>query len=283
LAPVAETERLESIPAHEVYAALGSRPGGLDDDEVAERLERWGPNTLAQPPSPHLFRKLMANLTHIMALLLWVAGVVALTADLPELAIAIWTVNVINGAFAFWQEYRAERATEELLKLLPAYAVVLRSGRQQRVLADDLVPGDVLVLAEGDRVSADGRLVEHVGLRVDQSALTGESRPMRKTADPVAPQSEAAHDRSNVVFAGTTVVAGRGKAVVDATGSSTEFGQIASLTETTGGGESPLQREMRRLSYTVSVVAVSVGGVFFIMALSLRISPSPDRSCSPWA
>jgi P-type Ca2+ transporter type 2C len=268
-APADAEEQLETATAPSVFEALATGPRGLDPAEVAVRSARWGPNTLARPPSPHLLRKLLANLTHVMAILLWIAGVVAFVAGLPELGIAIWTVNIINAVFSFWQEYRAERATEALRGLLPAHAVVLRSGKQTQVLADELVPGDVLILSEGDRVSADGRLVEQVGLRVDQSTLTGESRPVRKTSDPAVPRSPAAHDRANIVFAGTTVVAGRGQAVVYATGASTAFGQVATLTETTGGGESPLQREMRRLSYTVSVVAVVVGGIFFVLALSL--------------
>jgi P-type Ca2+ transporter type 2C len=252
-----------------VFALLGSRPSGLEVDEVLERTVRFGKNLLAKPPDRHLARMLLSNFTHVMAVLLWIAGAVALIADLPELAIAIWAVNLINGAFAFWQEFRAEKATEALRKLLPSYAIVLRAGCQAKVLSEDLVPGDVLVISEGDRISADSRLVEQVGIRVDQSMLTGESRPVRKTADPVQPGSDAASDRPNVVFAGTTVVAGRAKAVTYATGASTEFGKVAQLTETMSSGESPLQREMRRLSYTVSIVAVSVGFVFFALALSL--------------
>lgn len=269
----AETPSVGSIIDGEttegVFALLGSHPSGLEVDEVLERTARFGKNLLAKPPDRHLVRMLVGNFTHIMAILLWIAGVVALIADLPELAIAIWTVNLINGAFAFWQEFRAEKATEALRKLLPSYAVVLRAGRQARVLSEDLTPGDVLIISEGDRVSADGRLVEQFGLRVDQSMLTGESRPVRKTADPVQPGSDAARDRPNVVFAGTTVVAGRAKAVAYATGASTEFGKVAQLTEAMSSGESPLQREMRRLSYTVSIVAVSVGVAFFALALSL--------------
>ena len=110
-----------------------------------------------------------------MAILLWVGGAVGFIARIPELGIAIWMVNVINGVFSFWQEYRAEKATEALKKLLPSYTRVLRDGEERRIFAEELVTGDVMVLSEGDRISADGRLVEVSELRIDQSTLTGES------------------------------------------------------------------------------------------------------------
>jgi Ca2+-transporting ATPase len=110
---------------------------------------------------------------------------VAFVARMPQLGIAIWLVNLINGAFGFWQEYRAEQATAALKRLLPHFARVLRDGQEQCIQAEQLVPGDVLLLAEGDHISADGRLIQEAELRVDQSTLTGESHPMRKTSEVV--------------------------------------------------------------------------------------------------
>lgn len=118
-----------------------------------------------------------------MAILLWVAGLIAFLAQMPQLGIAVWMVNLINGAFAFWQEYRAEKSTEALKQLLPSYTRVLGDGKENRVPAEELVPGDVILLAEGDRVSADARLVQEAELRLDQSTLTGESRPVGKSSD----------------------------------------------------------------------------------------------------
>ena len=108
-------------------------------------------------------------------------GLLGFLAQMPQLGVAIWLVNLINGAFSFWQEYKAEQATAALLRLLPTYARVVRDGQEQ--LADELVPGDVILLAEGEHISADGRLVQAADLRVDQSTLTGESHPVRKTAE----------------------------------------------------------------------------------------------------
>ena len=178
---------LHALPAAEVWAALASRPQGLRPSEAAERLGRSGPNAIREVRGRPLVFKLLANFTHLMALLLWAGGAVGFVAGMPQLGVAIWLVNLINGAFSFWQEYRAERATAALSRLLPAQARVLRDGVECPVPAESLVPGDVLLLAEGDRVSADARLVEEAELRVDQSTLTGESHPVRKTSRGRAP------------------------------------------------------------------------------------------------
>ena len=167
--------RVPALPVSEVYGALQSRPEGLTPAEVAERLQQWGPNAIREIKGTPLYVRLLGNFTHLMVLLLWGGGIVALVARMPQLAIAIWLVNLINGAFSFWQEYRAEQATEALKQLIPHHVRVLRDGQEQKILAEELVPGDVMLLAEGDRVSADARLVQEAELRVDQSTLSGES------------------------------------------------------------------------------------------------------------
>ena len=179
-----------------------------------------------------------------MALLLWVGGLLGFLAQMPQLGIAIWLVNLINGAFSFWQEYKAEQATAALRQLLPTYARVVRDGQEQRLLAEELVPGDVMLLAEGDHISADGRLVHEAALRVDQSTLTGEAHPVRKTAEAVLRGGLTRVELPNLVFAGTSVAAGTGRAVVCATGMATEFGKVAHLTQVVGDERSPLQHEM---------------------------------------
>src|SRR5512143_1760174 len=167
----------------EVWAALGSRPQGLSPDETAARLARFGPNAIREVRGKPLVLKFLANFTHLMAILLWVGGLIGFLARMPQLGIAIWSVNLINGIFSFCQEYRAEKAAAALRRLLPASARVLRDGEERRVPAGELVPGDVIRLSEGDHISADSRLVGEEELRVDQSTLTGESHPVRKTGD----------------------------------------------------------------------------------------------------
>jgi magnesium-transporting ATPase (P-type) len=260
---------IHTLPAAGVYSALETHPDGLTDAEAAERLAAYGPNIIREIKGTPLIWKFLANFTHLMAALLWVGGLIAFIAQMPQLGMAIWMVNLINGAFSFWQEYRAEQATAALRRMLPQYARVRRDGRELRILADELVPGDVLLLAEGDHISADGRLVHEADLRLDQSMLTGEAHPVLKTSEAVLHGNLARAELPNLVFAGTSVVAGTGTAVVITTGMATEFGRIAHLTQSVGAEPSPLQKELRRVTKTVTVLATSLGLLFFVLAIAL--------------
>jgi magnesium-transporting ATPase (P-type) len=259
---------------------------GLTQSEARARLHRYGPNTLREAKRTSLLVRLLANFTHLMALLLWAGGLVGFLARMPQLGVAIWMVNLINGVFSFWQEYRAEKATEALRRLLPMHARVVRDGRETQIEACELVPGDLMLLAEGEHISADGVLVEAAELRVDESTLTGESRPVpKRTDDRQAPRSKlhaprSEHlehgawsvepersDLSHLVFAGTSVASGDGKAIVTATGMETAFGKIARLTQSLGEEPSPLQREMVRVTRAVSLLATSIGALFFALAI----------------
>ncbi len=260
---------LHRLPPAEVHAALGSRPEGIAGPEADERLRSRGRNAIRRIRGKPLALKLLANFTHLMAILLWAGGLIGFAAGLPQLGAAIWMVNVINGLFSFWQEFKAEKATEALQKLLPAFARVLREGRERRVAAEELVPGDVLVLSEGDHISADARLVTESELRVDQSTLTGESHPARKTCEAVGGEGCSRVEISNLVFAGTSVASGTGVAVVFATGMETEFGQIARLTQSVGEEPSPLQKEMIRMTRVVTFLATGTGALFFGLAVAL--------------
>jgi P-type Ca2+ transporter type 2C len=269
--PAGPATGVEALPAPEVFQALQSSPLGLAADEVASRLARCGPNELRELGQRSMAARLVSNYTHVMAVLLWVGAALALLAGLPELSVAVVLVNLVNGIFSFWQEYKAEKAIDALRKLLPVQARVLRGGREASVPAEELVPGDVLLLGEGDRISADARLVEHVGLRVSQSALTGEALPVRKSSDPVPVASANRAETPDLVFAGTSVASGRGKAVVTATGMTTEFGRIAGLTQEMTAEPSPLQQELARLTRVITVVAVGVGVVAGTVALLLGL------------
>lgn len=265
--PLSET--IDSLPVAEVYTALNSRPQGLTRAEAAKRLREHGPNLLQKVRGKSFLKVFLENFTHLMAVLLWAGGAVAFVAQMPQLGIAIWMVNIINGAFSFWQEYRAEKATEALRRMLPVYARVLRDGEEQRIPAADLVPGDVILLAEGDSLSADARLVQDAELRMDQSTLTGESRPVRKLADAHIGEKLSRAEVPNLIFAGTAVTSGTAKAVVFATGMQTQFGHIARLTQSVGDELSPLQKEMSTVTKIVTILAVAVGVAFFVLAVSL--------------
>jgi potassium/sodium efflux P-type ATPase len=260
---------LHAVPCPVVYKRLGARPEGLTEAEIKERQDRLGRNLILKVKGKPLILKFLANFTHLMALLLWIGGVVGFIAKMPQLGLAIWTVNVINGAFSFWQEYKAEKATEALLRLLPPYARVIRDGAEQSVLAEELVPGDLMLLAEGDRISADARLVEAAELRVDQSTLTGESQPVAKTDEADLRTGMTLAEVPDLVFAGTSVATGVGKAVVFATGMNSEFGKIAHLTQTIVDAPSPLQKELDRVTKIVTAMALSIGVLFFVLAVFL--------------
>ncbi|HUP31774.1 MAG TPA: cation-transporting P-type ATPase, partial [Gaiellaceae bacterium] len=227
---------------------------GLSTDEARRLLAEVGPNVLAEAPPPSHLRRFLAQLVHLFALLLWAGATLALLAGMPELSAAIAAVVLVNAGFAFFQEHRAERAAETLRRLLPQTARVRRDGEAVELPAEELVPGDVLLLEAGDRVSADASLLAVTELRVDNSALTGESWP-------------AVPDER--VFAGTYVVSGRAEALVTATGMRTEFGRIAELTQRAREEPSPLERELKHVTRLVAVVSVAIGATFFVVAGAL--------------
>jgi len=270
------SEALETLAATPVYDALGSGAAGLTAAEAARRLVEVGPNVLREVARRPLSVRLVGHFTHLMALLLWAGAAISLVAGLPELCVAIVLVNVINGVFSFWQEYKAERAIDALRQLLPIGARVLRDGVESTVDATDLVPGDVLLLAEGDRISADARVVEHAELRVDQASLTGETMAVRKTSEPVVDPVANRAETANLVFAGTNVTSGRGKAVVWRTGMDTEFGRIATLTQELHAAPSPLQVELGTLTKVISAVAVGVGAVVGSVTLGFGLMAPTD-------
>lgn len=262
-------ERLVSSSVDEVYSSLQTASSGLTQPEAEARLGIYGKNALREVKGKPLYIKLLANFTHLMAIMLWIAGIAAFVAQMPQLGIAVWAVNIINGAFSFWQEFRAEKATEALRKLLPSYARVLRDGGEQKLLAEELVPGDIILLAEGDSISADCRLVSTAEMRCDQSTLTGESRPVGKSVSGNQQEGMSFTEMTNIVFAGTHVATGTGKAVVFATGMDTEFGKIANLTQEVGEDLSPLQKEMKVATRIITFVALGVGAIFFFLAFFL--------------
>ena len=260
--------KIPTLPISGVYDEMLTCAEGLTQEAAAERLKKYGLNKLKEAKGKPLYQKFLANFTHMMAIMIWVGGIMAIIAQMPQLAIAVWMVNIINGLFSFWQEFRAEKATEALKKMLPTYARVLRDREEKKVLAEELVPGDVILLSEGDKISADCRLVEQAQLRVDQSTLTGESRPISKTTEAIVQEGLTHTEIPNLIFAGTNVSAGTAKAVVLETGMNTEFGKIANLTQSMQEQDSPLQKELKVATRVITYIAVGVGVLFFILAVA---------------
>jgi len=244
-----------------VTSTLPPGAEGLTSVAAKALRDHNGPNRLPAPPTPRRWRKLVGQLTHFFALMLWVAVALAVVAGMPQLGVAIAVVIVINGVFAFAQEQRAERAAERLQELLPAGVVVRRDGQPVTIEAADVVVGDLVVLSPGDRVPADLTLVAADGLSVDESTLTGESVPVPLIA-------------GGRGLAGTYVTAGGGEGVVTAIGADTELAGIAALTAGAKPPHTPLSHELDRIVRTVAVLAVGVGAAFF--GLSVLIG-SPAR------
>ena len=273
--------------ADEVAAALGTDVAtGLTGEEVAARQARHGPNRLdAAPPVP-VWRKLLAQFRDPLVYLLLVAVVISLVAwvaegteGAPFEAIVIAAILAANAVLGYVQEAKAEQAVAALQRMAAATSTVRRDGREQRVAAADLVPGDILLLAEGDAVSADGRLVEAPSLTVAEAALTGESEPVLKDVS-VLEGTVPLGDRLNMVFSGTAVTRGRGTAVVAATGMATEMGRIAGMLESAGEDSTPLQNEIahvgRVLGLAVIAVAVVVVGAILLTSDVERASDFVD-------
>ncbi len=258
----------------EVLKELGTSPDGLLQEEARRRLLLHGPNSLQEVKGPPLTKRFLRQFTHFLALLLWIAAGLSFLAEalkpgegMATLGWAILGVILINALFTFVQEYKAERAVQALRRLLPATAWVVRSGHTTQVPRRELVPGDFLLLEEGEQVPADARLIESIQMRVDNSSLTGEAKPKRRLAEPVTAGN--ALDAPNLVFAGTTVLSGRGRAVVYATGMRTEFGKIAHLAATVESGLSPLQREIVTVTHVVALLAAVMGIIFFFIGVSM--------------
>ena len=247
-----------------LFRDLGTGHDGLSEREAARRLVQYGPNELQRRSGVRWPRRLVRQLIHPLAVLLWGAAALALVADIIPIAIAIVVVILLNAAFAFVQELQAERAVEALRYFLPAQSTVMRGGRRFAVPASGVVPGDIIVIDEGDRVSADARLTSGA-LELDMSALSGESAPVLRSAryaDSRVPILQA----RELVFSGTNATGGGATGVVFATGMGTELGRIAALSERTGTEESPLEIEVRRLALIIAAVAVGLGVAFVPVA-----------------
>ena len=261
---------VHQLPIDEAFATLRSNPAGLSSAEAAGRLAEFGPNRVERVQSMPVWLRLVRQFTHFFALLLWCAAALAFAANLytpgqgmGTLGVAIVAVILINGAFSFWQEDRAERTMAALQRLLPHRVRARRDGSVVVIPSEEVVPGDVIFLTAGDDVPADCRLLEAFGVRVNNATLTGEARPISRDLR-AAPDSDLLRSR-NVLLAGTTLLTGEATALVFATGMHTSFGHIARLTQSTVDRPSPLQKEIAVLSRLIAGLAVAIGVLVFVV------------------
>ena len=262
------TRQIHNLEPDEAFALLASSAQGLGDDVARARLIEHGPNVLSAPPRHHLLRTALKQVANLFCLLLLVSSALCFVADRMQpgegMAVLGWAllgVAVLNALFSFAQELRAERAMQALARLLPREITVRRAGRVQRVAVAELVIGDVILLAEGDQIPADARVVAANGLLVNNAPLTGESRHVSLVAQ--AATAGRLVDAANIAFAGCSVLRGSGQALVFATGRRSEFGKVAALSVSVRRPPTPLESEIARTVRVVTVIAVGMGLAFF--------------------
>jgi len=231
---------------------------GLTSAQAAERLRQVGSNLFPATRPPPVWKQIASQLVHFFAVMLWVAGALAILAGMPQLGVAIFAVILLNGAFAFAQEYRAERAAEKLRELLPRRVMVIRDAAPLILDAQEVVPDDLVVLHAGDRISADMQVLEAHSLSVDTSALTGESVPVKL-------------ETGQRLFAGTLVCEGEGMATVITTGRATRLASIAQMSQASHRPRTPLAVELHHVVRVIAFVATSVGIVFLFIAALVGI------------
>ena len=237
---------------------------GLSQTQARERLRRYGRNELtAEAPVPE-WRKLFAQFTDVLVILLIVAGLVSAgvwlyerDSTLPYEAIAIFAIVLLNALMGYFQQARAEQAVAALRQMSAAHAKVIRDGERQDILATELVPGDVILIEEGDTIPADARLIESVALQTGEAALTGESLPVSKDIAAIAEQAELG-DQHNMIFSSTAATYGHGRAVVTATGMQTQMGRIAWMLRQAPNETTPLQKELDRVGKVLAIVVIII-------------------------
>lgn len=262
---------MSSAPIHslrlpEVFQFLETSLNGLSSAECASRQSLYGENVLSEQPTQPRWQKFLHQVRHPFILLMLLAVLISFWQRDWTLAFVILLLTITSSAFSFWREYQAEQAIEKLRHLLPTYAHLTRNGAESHIPASEVVPGDVLILAEGDNIPADARVIEEYGLRVNNASLTGEAVAARKTAEASILPNISDLERPNLIFAGTSVASGTGKAVVYATGMLTQFGRIAHLTQTVQAEPSRFQKELEHLGRILTWVAVIIGLIIWALA-----------------
>mgnify|MGYP004628289271 CR=1 FL=1 len=259
--------------AEEVLCSQGSQRGGLTSQEAAARLEKHGPNRLQEAKKITNLQRFLQQLKDPMLLILMAAAAVSavtsiLSGEKLTEVIIILAVVLLNAVLGVVQESKAEAAIEALQTMTAATSKVLRDGKITVLHSADLVPGDVVLLEAGDAVPADGRLLESASLKIEEAALTGESVPVNKTAETISAEGDVPlGDRKNMCYMGSTVVYGRGSAVITATGMDTEMGKIAGVLARTEQEETPLQRKLTQLGKTLSYLVLAICVFIFVFDL----------------
>jgi Ca2+-transporting ATPase len=246
-----------SLEVDETIRELSSSESGLTTKDAQERIAKFGPNELKKEEGRSVLSILLHQFKDILLIILLVAtGLSLVMGELID-ALIILVIVIVSVLLGFRQEYRSGKALEALKKMTAPMAIVLRNGKEQRIPARELVPGDVILLYTGDKVPADARLIEAINLKVEEAALTGESAPVDKSTKAL-PSETQLNDRNNLLFTGTILVYGRAKAIVTETGMKTEFGKIAEMVQTTTQESTPLEKRMAGVGKWIGILVISI-------------------------
>ncbi|MDZ4655194.1 MAG: calcium-translocating P-type ATPase, PMCA-type [Coriobacteriia bacterium] len=266
--PAPVSAEAHALPCDEVIERLASdKHTGLTAEEATRRLGEYGPNELQKAEKAPAWRMFLAQFNDFMIWVLMAAVAISAAEGQTIEAVAITAILLLNGILGFFQEYRAEQALEALRQLSAPTATVVRGGVEQEVPAATLVPGDIVLLEAGDKVPADGRLLEVGALRVEEASLTGESRPVTKHVDAAVPLDATLGDRTTMVFAATSAAVGRGRYVVTGTGQNTEMGHIADLLAAQEDEKTPLQRELKSVGKRIAVLILAIAAIVFAVGV----------------
>jgi len=258
-----------------VMTELKVSPNGLTTQEAKERLTQYGPNSLKKEKGISAWKILAGQFTDILMIILLIATALSIAVGEVTDAIIILLIVFASAGLGFSQEYRSEKAVEALKKMTAPTASVLRDGKEVRLPAEELVPGDIILLYAGDKVPADARLIEAFTMKDDEAPLTGESNPVDKSSETLPEQTQL-NDRDNMVYSGTVVVYGRGKAVVTQTGMTTEFGKIAQMVQSAPTEQTPLEKRLAGVGKWIGIFALTVAASVGIIGVVVQGRPIID-------
>ncbi|MGC9004875.1 MAG: calcium-transporting P-type ATPase, PMR1-type [bacterium] len=284
-------KQIHQLSIEEVVNLLQTdEKAGLKEGEAERRLLLYGPNELREERRPHPFLLFLRQFTDPLVLVLLAAALVSLlTGEITDFSV-IMAVLILNGIMGFLQEYRAERAVQELKKMATPYTRVIREGKIKEIPTTHLVPGDIFLVETGTIVPADGRLIEAINLQLNEASLSGESLPVEKNSEPIPDGDIPLTERSNIIFSGTVVTSGHGKAIAYATGMQTEMGKITHLIQVGEEKKTPLQKRMEELGKWLAIGALSICALIlligilegrdprlmFLTAVSLAVAAIPE-------
>ena len=262
-----DLKKVATLTVENVFTYFNVTSNGLSQEEALKRESIYGKNKIPKGHKASLFYLFFKQISHFMAILLWIAAVLAWVAKMPELAIATCCVVIINGLFSFFQEYKADKALSELGNLLPNKINIYRDGKCFSINVEDITIGDLIRLETGNSIPADARIIHSEGLSLDNSLLTGESVPVDRTEKPDDISNKNITECQNFIFAGTTVTTGKGLAIVFALGKDTQIGEISQLTQNIKRGESNLEIQVQKIVKFITKIALVLGVASFCLAI----------------